>query len=116
VGWVQRRDRLAWRGEWQALVVVGLCDAPGLGRELLLPALSGSERGSYSSLTAAAIWGAAQGRDSVGRPITSDMRVFLFLCILIRRVCFYGSSLLFLFLFGFLLDLFPFFFCFSTFL
>jgi hypothetical protein len=78
--------------------------------------VGGNVRGSYSSLIAAAIWGAAQGRDSVGRPITNDMRVFLFLCILIRRVCFYGSSLLFLFLFGFLLGLFSFFFCFSTFL
>jgi hypothetical protein len=69
-------------------------------------------RGSYSSLIAAPIRDAAQGRDSLGRPITSNVGVFRFSCILISSRLFPGSSLFFLFLYGFLLFLFSFFFCF----
>jgi hypothetical protein len=54
-------------------------------------------RGSYSSLIAAPIRDAAQGRDSLGRPITSNVGVFRFSCILISSRLFPGSSLFFLF-------------------
>jgi hypothetical protein len=55
------------------------------------PAPMVSSARSYSSLIAAPIWGAAQGKDSLGRPITSHVVVFRFLCILIRRDCFLVS-------------------------
>jgi hypothetical protein len=77
---------------------------------------SSSLRESYSSLIAAPILDAAQERDSLGRPITSDMAFSGFSCILIRRVYF---LVLLWFLFFFLVFFsvyFLFFFCFYTFL